>query len=160
MKRLFLAAALAAAAVPAAQAGAIPPDTAGGPLGAGGACMAVGGTPAPGVCRFLASSDTVGSGGIAGPGGSITLTHKEKTASCVNNVWVHTTTTKTDESVTGPNYLGSMDSYIAGVVYTLTVSGPGWAVAGGPSDPAPAAPAEPADSARDLTGGHAAGSAC
>jgi hypothetical protein len=163
MKRLFVAAALAAAAVPAAQAGAIPPDTAGGPLGWGSACMVVATpAPAPATCRFTGSSQSVGYGGGAAPGGSVTLSHKEKIASCVSGAWVHSTKTVIDDSAGGvPEYLGSQGGLTPGVVYTLTVTGTaGFAIAGGPGTPAAAPPAEPADTAVDKTQGHAAGTPC
>lgn len=162
MKRFTVVAALAATAlVPAAQSAAIPPDTAGGPLGWGGACMVVGGTPAKGECRFTASGDTVGAGGFAGPGAVITLSHKETVVTCAaGNVTGYETVTVVDEKVTGPNYLGVQDSLSDGVVYTLSITGPGFAVAGGPSEPAAAPPAEPADKPADRTGGKQVGAAC
>src|SRR5688500_5809261 len=101
MKRFAVAAALAAAAlVPATQSSAIPPDSAGGPLGWGGACMVVGNPAVPATCRFTANS-AVGYAGFAGPGGSVTLSHKEKTAVCDQNTvpatWKHVVTTKIDD---------------------------------------------------------------
>lgn len=158
MKRFIVAAALAAAAVPA-MAAAVPPESTGGPLGPN-ACAVVGTPALPATCRFQANSQTVGSGGFAGPGAKITLTHKVKSSSCVNNVIVHAVNTVTDESVSGPNYLGSQESYISGVVYTLTITGPGFAIAGGPGTPSPAVPAEPADTPQDQTGGTTAGAPC
>jgi hypothetical protein len=155
MKRFIAAAALAAAAVvPATQAGAVP-------IGSQNAC-AIANSPATpsSACRVIGSSSGVGVGGFAGPGGAITLTHKEKTSSCDNHVIVHTTTTKTDKSVTGPNYLGSQGGLSNGVVYTLTVSGPGFAAAGGQGTPGPNSASEPADAAQDLTGGTVAGAVC
>ena len=161
MKRFTVVAALAAAAfVPPTQSIADPDAPSGAPVGWGGACITAGTPVSTGSCRFLASADTVGSGGFAGPGATITLSHKEKVADCVGGRWQHSVKTVVDESVTGPNYLGAMDSYVAGVVYTLTVAGPGWAVAGGPSTPAAKAPAEPADAVRDMTGGKVEGAAC
>lgn len=155
MKRFIAVAALAAAAVvPATQAGAVP-------LGSQAACS-VGNSPATpsSSCLFLDGGQTVGVGGVMGPGGSWSLTHKEKTSSCVNHVIVHTVSTVTDESGTGPNYIGAQPDTIAGVVYTITINGPGFASGGGPGTPGPDSAAEPADTPRDMTGGTVAEAAC
>lgn len=165
-KRLIVAAALAASAlVPATQSMAIPPSTAGGPLGWGAACMVVGNPAIPATCRFTANN-AVGYAGGAGPGGTVTLSHKETRAVCdqsvVPAVIKHVTTTVVDDSAgAAPDYLGSQGGLINGVVYTLTVTGSGgFAIAGGQSTPAAAPPAEPADTARDLTGGKKVGDLC
>ena len=158
MKAILAAAALAAA-VPAV-ASAVPPSTSGGPLGSN-ACTVFGGTPADATCRFVGSSSGVGDGGFAGPGATITLSHNVTTASCVNHVIVLTTTKVVDDSASGPGYLGSQGGFLNGIVYTLHIDGPGWAIAGGPSSGAPSgAPSEPADNSVDQTGGKTAGAAC
>jgi len=157
MKRLIVAAALAAAAVPATAA-AVPPTNSGGPAGSG-ACVVVGNPAIPATCRFTAASGSVGYAGFAGPGGTVTLSHKEKIASCVSGTWVHSVRTVTDDSAgAAPDYLGSQGGLVTGTVYTLTVTGPGgFAMGGGPGGPATD---EPADTAVDKTEGHAAGTAC
>jgi hypothetical protein len=160
MKRLFAAAALAAVAVlPASQAGAVPPSNSGGPAGSG-ACVVVGNPAIPATCRFTAASGSVGYAGFAGPGGTVTLTHKEKVATCnAQRVYAITVNTVTDDSAgAAPDYLGSQGGLVTGTVYTLTVTGPGgFAMGGGSGGPATD---EPADTPVDKTNGHAAGAAC
>ena len=161
MKRLFVAAALAVAAVPAAQAGAVPPDSSGGPVGSA-ACVVVGNPVVPATCRFQAASGAVGYAGFAAPGGSVTLTHQEKLATCnpTTHLYEIKVNTITDDSAgSPPDYLGSQGGLTAGVVYTLTVTGQGgFAMGGGPGSPG--VPAEPADTPVDRTNGHKANDPC
>ena len=167
MKRFITAAALLGAAVLPATAGAIPPDSQGGPLG-GAACM-VFASPAPAStsCNFTGASG--GLGYMGGSSGGFTLTHVQKVNVCTNGVVTgYAAKTATDESSTasGPFYDGPGYAFAIGRVYTFTVNGIGWGVVGGQSTPAPTPPAEPAtpSAANNYAGAEdvstALGSAC
>jgi hypothetical protein len=148
----FTAAALLAAALVPAIAGAQP-------IGSEAACgVGMLGGQGEDSCRFVASADTLGIAGFTDTGWS--LTHKEKTSACVNNVIVHTTQTVTDfEGTTGP--VAEQTALVAGTVYTLSIEGNGGIMAGGPSGGAPSPTAEhPADAVVDKTGGTTAGAVC
>jgi len=166
MKLLITAALLGAAVLPS-TAGAIPPTSAGGPLGSA-ACTVFGGSPLSSSCNFTGASG--GLGYIGGSSGGFSLTHVQKVNDCQNGVVAgYKAVVKTDAESTGsgPFNAGPGYPYAIGRVYTFTVRGQGWGAAGGPSDPSPSAPAEPATptasnwtGAEDLTGGAAVGSAC
>jgi hypothetical protein len=147
MKRLVGAAVVAAVSLTPAVSSAVP-------LGNQNACAVA--TPAGSAsCNFLGSgtswsppsppsSDFLGWAGYSG--GSWKVTHKVKVPTfdadnCVTGF--HLATATDAEGGSGPFY-GSGDTAI-GVVYTLTITGPGEGTAGGQGDPGPDSVSEPAD---------------
>jgi hypothetical protein len=168
MKRLVVAAVLAGAAlIPASQAAAVPPTSAGGPLGSA-ACTVFGGSPFSSSCNFTGAS-----GGLGYMGGStagFSLTHIQKVAICAEHVvtgFTAVVATDAQSTAQGPFNAGPGYNFIVNRVYTFTVKGQGWGAVGGPSTPGASVPAEPATpgpsnwaGAEDLTGGAKQGDSC
>ena len=173
MKRLFTVAVLATAIVPA-TAGAIPPDTQGGPLGSAACVVFSSPAPAANSCNFTGDANGLGYVGGSSTGG-FSLTHVAKTVVCTaGTVTGFAAKVITDASGAGDGYTpfdfsgGPGYNFVVGRVYTFTVDGVGWGAVGGPSTPGASTPAEPATpstannfaGAEDQTGGLAIGSAC
>lgn len=154
MKRFAAAAVLAAAAV------AVPAIAGAQPIGSDKAC-GVGMLAGQGEksCRFLATADSLGVAGVVD--GTWKLSHQETTASCVAGKWVHTTSTVVDKSgAAGPVAEPDL-TFVAGITYTLEMTGNGGVLAGGPSGGAPSPTAtHPAEKPQDKTDGKVAGAAC
>jgi hypothetical protein len=152
MKR-FAAAALLAAAVVPAVAGAQP-------LASQTAC-GVGMFMGQGDkdCRFMANANTLGLTGVVD--GTWTLSHRETTAACTGGVITITTTKVVDKSGgAGPAAEPDL-TFTPGITYTLEMTGNGGLIAGGPSGGAPdPAATEPAEKPLDKTNGAVAGTAC
>jgi hypothetical protein len=150
MRRSFIAAALAAAAVPT-SAGAVP-------VGSQNACAAAtAGGQGQATCRFV-DAGTIGVAGVSDTGW--TLSHKVKVAECKLGLWTHRVLTIVDFSG-GSGPFGSQPTTIAGRTYTLTIKGNGFGVAGNrAATPGAPATAEPADVSEDATNGHGDGSIC
>ena len=145
MKRLITTAALLGAAVLPATAGATPPSTQGGPLGTAACTVFASPAPAATSCNFTGASGGIGY--MGGSSGGFSISHVQKVNVCTNGlVTGHAAKTAVDESSTGagPFYDGPGYAFVAGRVYTFTVSGVGWGIIGGPSTPGASAPAEPA----------------
>lgn len=146
MKHLFVAAALAAAAVPAAQAGAVPPGNTSLPLGSTNGCAVVATPAVPGTCNFKGSSSDIGYGGVST--GGFTLTHKQKVSKCVDGKTTADVELKTvtddGASGSGPFYDGPSYALKNGVIYTFTVLGNGFGVIGGQGTPGPDMASDPA----------------
>jgi hypothetical protein len=137
MKRFIAAAAFAVAAVPAV-AGAVPPGNSSLPLGSTSACAiaAAPAGPVPGKCSFRSAGDTIGYAGASS--GGFTLTHQQKVNKCVAGKTTADLELKTVTDASGgagPFYDGPDLGLRSGVVYTFTVLGGGWAIAGGQGTP-------------------------
>jgi len=167
MKGLFIAAALGAAALLPATAGAVPPGNTSVPLGSTAACFVVATPAAPATCNFIgAGSSDVGYGGIGT--GDFTITHQRKVVDCGadNTVAGYKLVTAQDDSGSMAP-AGSQTTFTSGIVYTATVTGAGFFAIGGQGTPGPDAAADPAvptatnyAGAEDATGGAKVGDAC
>jgi opacity protein-like surface antigen len=158
MKRFIAAAALAAAAIAPATASAVPPGNSGAPVGSQNACTTAG-TPAPGVspsCNFMGAGAGIGYGGVSQSG--FKLSHVQKinvcgpdpadaTKSIVTGV---TGSVRIDDEgswAPGPTAYfaqGPSESFLSGVVFTLTIKGVGFGAVGGQGTPGPNSGSEPA----------------
>jgi hypothetical protein len=166
MKGRITAAALSAAVLLPATAGAVPPGNTSVPLGSTAACFIVSTPAAPATCNFVGSADAVGYGGIGN--GSFTITHKRKYAVCgpdrtITGFAVENVTD--EEGTMAP--AGSQTGFLDGIVYTAKLDGVGFFAVGGPGTPGPDAAADPAvgpgpdfAGAQDGTGGQKVGDAC
>ena len=167
MKGFVLAAALGAAALLPATAGAVPPGNTSVPLGSTAACFIVATPAAPATCNFVgAGSSDIGYGGIGT--GDFTITHQRKVADCGADGTVSgfKLVTATDDSGS-MTPAGSMSTFTSGIVYTATVTGEGFFAIGGQGTPGPDAAADPAvgaapgyAGAEDATNGAKVGDAC
>lgn len=155
MKRHIAAAALAAAAFAAAAPAGAQPILSEYACGVG-QLDPVGGDDS---CRFIASANTLGFAGAVS--GGYTLTHRETVAECVANKIVVSTVTKTDKTAGAGPVAEPQYKFIAGITYTIKMTGSGGILVGGPSGgtPSPTA-AEPAERPLDATGGKKAGDVC
>jgi len=174
LKGLVLAAALGAAALLPAAAGAAPPTTSGIPLGSN-ACFVVATPALPGTCNFTGAANGIGYGG--GTDGSYSLTHIRKTNVCtvdpadgINKVSSYKADVVADAAgEAGDGYTpfdfedGPSFSFTTGRVYTFTITGNGFGAAGGQTGPATAEPATPSASdwaGADTSGASALGTPC
>lgn len=166
MTRMFAAAALAAAAVLPATAGAVPPTNSSVPVGSTAACFVIATPALPATCNFVgAGSDDVGVGGVST--GTYSITHQRKVVHCTNHaVDGFGLETVIDKSGSGTP-IGSQTSFLSGVVFTLTVTGNGFAAVGGKGTPGADMASDPVvpsgtnyAGSEDGTGGRGLGDPC
>ena len=167
MKGFILAAALGAAALLPATAGAVPPGNTSVPLGSTAGCFIVATPAAPATCSFVgAGSDDIGYGGIGS--GDYTVTHQRKVVDCgaEQTVTGFKLSTVTDDSGS-MQPAGDLSTWNEGVIYTATVTGVGFFAIGGQGTPGADTAADPAvgaapdyAGAEDATGGKKVGDAC
>jgi hypothetical protein len=168
MKRFIAAAALTAAAIVPASAGAVPPGNASVPLGSTKGCFVVASPAGKATCNFVGagSSDL---GYIGGGQGTYAISHQQKVVTCTAGkvTGYHLASHVDDAGDLAPPNAASQTTWTNNIVYTITLTGTGWLAIGGSGTPGqdmasdPAVGAGPAYAgAEDATAGAQINDAC